>query len=386
MLKVNSAVFSGNCSNVITEEDMHNDNSEVLAMFGEFQAGVDMVELDEGHMVLDGYAVKEITQPTNPPKDFTREDFSRAESDLLNLEVTDEIEDLIYALAKEKGLVAQPLVEDVLFDDGQVPNDGIDYDRALSNAIPIFDKYFEVSLELDKAVDLTGWNAMRTRRQTWWSHFQEEMDTNWLKLTAFEAKGDRQLFLLGLKGKEPTEAQWTRFMGIRKTIMKDCLDMQNKRYEFTSGIYQKCLQVTTQAREFWKTPQGEAINKLRSIRFGLYQELNQPVLLMDGNVIKPWDLVTSYWQLREEELSPNFTSGDTSSVDDPEVVLENKSVIESLMDSHLYEEVQIENGNTYWMNWYDTWLTKRIDKCLADEVDINLANDALLESIDEMYA
>jgi len=380
MMKVNSVVFSGDCSTIISEEDMHSDNSEVLAMFGEFQAGVDMVELDEGHMVLDGYSCQAMEDnDPNKPHNFVLDGYSKEESDLLNLVVDDQIDNALYTAAQAMGrLTPETAAGNVLFDDSPVPHEGPDYERALTEAISVFDKYFEVSIELDKAVDLTGWNALRTRRQTWWSHFQEEMDTNWLRLSVFERKADRQLYLLAKDGKEPTPEQWDRFMKSRKNIMNACLNMQNQRYEFTSSIYRKCQQVTTEARTFWKTPAGEEINRLRNVRSNLYKELNQPVLLLDGSTIIPWELVTSYWQLREEEMSPYFTSGDTSSVDDPEIVMEHKSQIESLMDTHLLEESQIEKSDTYWMNWYDTWLTKRIERHFDNNENADLNFQSLV--------
>jgi len=214
MLKVNSAVFTGNVSQLIHQEEDMEDQNEVLAVFGEFSAGIDMVELSEGQMILDGYTVQEIERDVNPPHDFTKEGYTQEESDLLNMEVTDQVEDLIYELAKEKGLVAQPLVEEVIFEDTPVDHSGIDYERAMVDAIPLFDQYFKASKELDKAIDVSGWNTLRARRQLWWSHFAEEMDTNWLKLSALESKADHRLLMLDKVGKEPTDEQWNKFMNL----------------------------------------------------------------------------------------------------------------------------------------------------------------------------
>lgn len=386
MLKVNSAVFTGNISNLINKEEDMEEHDEIAMVFGEFSAGVDMAELDEGQMVLDGYSVQEIKPETNPPKDWTKEGFTQEESDLLNLEVTDEIEDLIYDLAKEKGLVAQPLVEEVIFEDTPVDHSGIDYERAMVEAIPLFDQYFEASKKLDKAVDVSGWNTLRARRQLWWSHFAEEMDTNWLKLSAFESKADHRLLMLEKVGKEPSDEQWAKFMDSRKRIMRDCMDMQNKRYELTSGIYRKALAVTNEAKAFWKTPAGEAINTLRNIRSELYKELTTPRILADGSIIQFWDMRVSYFQLMEEELSPYFTVGDTSSVDDPETVAEVKETVEGLMDAHLLEESQIEAGDIRWMNWYDTWLTKRIDQKAEDSADYLAYVDSIVLAEEQLFA
>jgi len=89
--------------------------------------------------------------------------------------------------------------------------------------------------------------------------------------------------------------------------MRDCIDMQNNRYSFTSGIYQKALQATREAKAFWETEAGQAINSLRMIRSALYQELTTPRMLLDGSMIQFWDMRVSYFQLLEEDLSPYFT-------------------------------------------------------------------------------
>jgi hypothetical protein len=57
------------------------------------------------------------------------------------------------------------------------------------------------------------------------------------------------------------------------------------------------------------------------------------------------------------------------------------------MDTHLMEESQIEKGDTYWMNWYDTWLTKRIERHFDNNENADLNFQSLVaECRDEISA
>ena len=364
-----------------TEEDPM---SEVERVFAEYEGDIgdpvntgrmETVEVEEGVMIPDGFHLEYDNKPDN---EFYDPALSEEENAFLNLEITPQIEALIYELAEDKGLILQPIVEDEIDDNYVELVPTVDHERKLEEAIPMLDDYFAVSKLLDKAIEKFGWGELVARRDKWWSFFKEEVDTNWLRVDQLDKKVDRRLFLLAREDKEPTEEQWEKLFTIRGNFIKEAMELEKARMSHTYAIYQKALKATADCREFWNTPQGKAINMLREERKQLYKKLTES----DGDKSVPWDYCSAYFQLRDAELNPFFTSGDTQAVDDPELIKINRTPVEGYMDTHLLEERNLEQGDVYWEKWYASWLERK--EGYLSEVDSQMrAIDEVIEATKE---
>jgi len=292
----------------------------------------------------------ETSIPSNPS-------LSDEENALLNLEVTPEIENLLYEHAKEKGSLPEPLVEEEIDDAYAEEYEGPDHERNLDNAIPLLDEYFRVSDLLDKAIDEFGWGSLSSRRAKWWSLFKEEVDFNWTKLDVWEEKVDKRLHQLSRLGKQPTDEQWQKTFEIRGNLVRYAKALEKNRWAYTSSIFKKALKVNADCRAFWKSPKGQAINKIRQERRDLYKQLTT----RGEDKTCPLDYVGQYFQLKSTEFSRGsyLSSNDNAGVDDPVISALQKDTMEGYLDTHLLEEWLIEKGDIYWEKWYDRWLQRK---------------------------
>jgi hypothetical protein len=302
--------------------------------------------------IPDGFSIVQEEKPVV----FFDPSMTEEENAILNLEVTPEIEEILFALAKEQGQIPEPLVEDEIDDSHSEPLLQQDFEKCLDLATPLIEQYFSVSRLLDKAVNEFGWAALNAAKADAWSIFNEEMEWNWTGVDAFDAKADKRLTELGLQNKAPTSDQWRKFSEMRTRLVRQAEQLQETRRKYTYGFYQKAMRLTEECREFWKTPKGKAINVIRDDRKRLYSRMVEPD---ERTGLVAWDFIPSYFRNLEEELTPYFTNGDVEAVDNPEVVAAYCDSTESYLDSHLIEERKLQTGDVYWEKWYARWLERR---------------------------
>jgi hypothetical protein len=281
---------------------------------------------------------------------FFDSSLSPEENALLNLEVTPEIEQLLFDVAKQKGTLLEALVEEEMDDTYSVSTEEqIDHEKELGEAIPLFDEYFGLSERIDKLCIEYGWSELSAAKDFAWSLFKEEMDYNWLALDRFDAKADTRLAVLATKGQEPEESKWQAFLTMRAHLLKQVSSRESWRYNYTRSFYDKAIKLNAECREFWKTDNGQHLNSLIAERKSLFTTLVGADL---------WKYVAEYWKLRNSEISRTYLSeNDNEGVDDPAALNQLRDSATALAETHLFEEEKEERGNIYWEKWYDSFLS-----------------------------
>lgn len=338
----------------ISSFELNDINAELSAMCDYPESSsMDMVE-DEGYMIPNGFHVEQdlnylVSKPSNA---FYDSRLSAEENALLNMEVTPYIEEILYRAAEEKGTLPEPLVEDEIDDEHQSIQPTVDREARLNEAIPLFDKYLELSEKIDKACQHFGWSELSAARDMAWSIFKEEMDYNWLSLDLFDDKIEKRMIQLAAQGQEPDENGWNRFLEMRDQHLKRVKAIQRARYPITRKFYDRAQTLTKQCRDFWKTAGGKVINQLREEKKELYKVLTTKV---DG--YSCWDFVSDYWKLRQEEISKSYlSSNDNAGVDDPEQLNLLRDTIVGLSESHCWENMKAKKSDTHWNKWYSRFL------------------------------
>ena len=349
--------------------DIDSINSELAAMcdFPE-SSSMDMVE-DEGYMIPDRFMIPDgfhIEQDldyikSKPINSFYDSRLSAEENTLLNMEVTPYIEEILYQAALEKGTIPEPLVENEIEDSYDATSDKwkeLDREARLNDAIPLFDKYFELSNKIDKACHHFGWSELSAAKDMAWSIFNEEMEYNWLSLDLFDDKIEQRMTQLSSKGEEPSEDGWQRYLEMRQQRLRRVKDIQHARYPSTRSFFDRAQALTKQCREFWKTAGGKVINQLKEQKKELFKTLT---VKCDG--YSHWDFVTDYWKLCNEEISKSYLStNDNAGVDDPNEMLILRDTATALGETHVWEQQQIEKGNIYWDKRYSKWLDWSLER------------------------
>jgi hypothetical protein len=329
---------------------------------------LDYVENEEtGYMTPDGWHVETDREPDNYGKTFYDPSLTAEENALLNLEVTPEIEEILYLAAKDKGTLTDTILVEEELDDTQSTDikPGVDYERLLEKAIPFLDNYISLSRRLDKAMDKLGWLDLTTARKDAWERFLEEMDWNWFALDQWDAKGDARLLQLAALGEEPNPEGWNSFLSRRAEIIGECEEYQSARISKTYPLYQTALKATEACRSFWKSAEGKAINILRERRREAFLALQQPIVgEVNSNTGETdpnttgcgWDVRFSYFKLMEEDISRTYLStNDNSGVDDPDEQVVQKDTMEGYLDTHLLEEWKNKTGDIRAVKDYDKW-------------------------------
>ncbi len=254
--------------------------------------------------------------------------YTKEEVDILNMEVTPEIQAVL-----DQMLLEQAMNEAQKY---QPQFNGPDKERELWDNIDLFEGYIRLSKEREKYQE--KWELLRYRRNTWWSLFKEEMDWNWMELDLFEIKLNKRLAVV-----EPTPVQWKKAKEVRSTIYNRCLSVQSKRRTVTYPIYLKAMDATRKCQAFWQSEDGRILNALNAERSAYWEAISQL------NVT--WD---DYNQVLECEINRWMTNGDTEEVDTMEMMATNSwEAMEDLSASHAAEMSQfdrVSNGSGYW-NW-----------------------------------
>lgn len=286
---------------------------------------------------------------SKPDNVFFDSSLTPEENALLNLEVTPQIEQLLFDAAKQKGTLQEVFVEDEVDDTYSVSLlDEIDHEKELEEAIPLFDEYFELSKRIDKLCAEYGWAELSAAKDFAWSVFTEEMDYNWLVVDRFDSKADARLAALAAKGQEPEENKWQQFLSMRARLLKQAKQIEQWRYNHTSSFYRKALKLNDECKEFWKTENGQHLNMLIQERKLLFS-----ILVGSGL----WIYVAEYWKLRNLEISRTYLSeNDNEGVDDPAALNQLRDTAVALAETHLFEQQKEERGDIYWEKYYSRWL------------------------------
>lgn len=209
-------------------------------------------------------------------------DISQCSDELLNnieIEVTEEIEEILQALQNEKN---PNYVEEVLFDDESVYNEEYmaeaDYEKELEKVIPVLEAYISASKEYNKAITKSSWPVLHEAKIDSWSRFQDEIEWPWVAFDLYNQKLDNRLSQV-----TPTQEQWEAARAKRLEIQnricgfyKDSsgqwkTDYRNRsvtvdRISVTRPAYETAINATRACSEFWKTEEGKRINLLNAAR------------------------------------------------------------------------------------------------------------------------
>lgn len=238
--------------------------------------------------------------------------YTKDEIDVLNMEVTPEIEAILNTMLLEKA------ASDA---EGYVPASmGTDMERELSNNLDLFEDYIRISAERD--MYQKGWETIRYARSSWWSLFKEEMDENWMELVLFDTKLDKRMLSV-----QPTDEQWKKARTIRSMIHARCVRKQQARREYTYSIYLKAMAATKKCREYWNTPAGKELSRLndeRSTIWGMISDLDCT-----------WE---DYNNLIGMEINKYWTNGDTEEVDSMEMMCTSVYETMDLLEDASHEE------------------------------------------------
>lgn len=255
--------------------------------------------------------------------------YTKEEVDILNMEVTDEVQAVIDSMLLDSAKKDMDMYVP--------PSDSTDLERQLDINIPLFEAYIAVTKE--REVLQEKWEALRYVRSTWWSLFKEEMEWNWNEYDRFVDRLDKRLRVVS-----PTDEQWKAAMIMKSRVYEHCMSVLNQRRSVTYPIYQKAKAATDRCREFWKTSAGIRLNELNEQRSGLWD------LIQDLDVT-----FDDYNSLLEEVLTPYWTSGDTEEVDEQELVANTPVETMDLLEFTHSEEMKaytlpIGKGKGFWSN------------------------------------
>jgi len=347
-------------SDSLSYNDLIEDYSAVEGSEEDWIAEYDNVIEDNGVYLPDGFHVEYHQETYSSGSNFYDKNLTPEENAILNLEVTPQIERLMYDLAQEMETLPESLVEDEVDDNHlHLTEDTVDHERSLVEAIPALDEYFHLSEELDKAADKLGWAALASEKSLAWSIFKEEMNYNWLEFDRFIEKADVRLAILESKGKEVTEPQWFQFNKMKEDICKRVYKKQYTRYSVTRPYFDKAMNLTKQCKEFWQTEGGKHLSSLISARRESYKEL-----VKNGH----WRYVAEYWKLRNEPISCFYLSdNDNAEVDDPSEMNVSRFTPQVEGDTHFAELMRQERSDKFWEKWYSNFLDNSLAK--AKEFD-----------------
>lgn len=220
--------------------------------------------------------------------------YTNDQLDVLNMEVTPEIEAVLVTMLMEKAmkeaLSVVPMVQ------------GPDTERALMDNLDLFEEY--ISLTNEREPLQKKWESLRYARNMWWSLFKEEMDHNWLELDVFDTKLN-----LRMRTVNPTEEQWNKAKAIRSMIQGRCARTQQRRRNMTYGIYLKAKAATEKCQAFWKTADGIKLSNLNDMRSSVWNAITD----LDCT----WE---DYNNLVNLEFNKYWTTGDTEEVDGMELM------------------------------------------------------------------
>jgi hypothetical protein len=317
--------------------------------------------------IPDGFHVEFHSTPAVEKKNlFFSPKLTTEENALLNLEVDDQIEDILYAAAVEKGSipVSEPLVEEEIDDtyDPKIVDYEVDHERRLAEAIDALDEYFNLSQALDQACDRLGWSELSAAKDMAWSIFKEEMDTNYMALDKFDTKADKRLTALAAQGEEPKPEQWNKFLTVRSKLLRQAKATEQRRFDYTHKFYDRARGLNAECKRFWKSENGKVINGLIAQRRQLYADLVKN---------DQWKYVAEYWKLRNEEISRSYLStNDNAGVDDPDEAIHLRDTAECLGDTHMIEEYKLRRDDDRVSRWYSKFLDKQLEKARRADASI----------------
>ena len=275
--------------------------------------------------------------------------YTKDELDILNMEVTPEIEAVLATMLMEKAM------KDAL---SYVPMvQGPDTERTLLDNLDLFEDY--ISLTNERAPYQAKWETPRYARNMWWSLFKEEMDYNWMELDLFEGKLEGRMRLV-----TPTEDQWNKAKAIRKMIYGRCIRTQNRRRTMTYGIYLKAKAATEKCQAFWKTADGIKLSNLNDMRSSVWNAITD----LDCT----WE---DYNNLVNLEFNKYWTTGDTEEIDGMELmantITEYMDMLEDASHSEDAEMDAVESKASGYWNHRNAAKSFHVakDKVLADETE-----------------